>query len=346
MDWGPYLERMQQYEPQDLDRQQYMRERFLANLSRAFAAGAGGSGWSGAGGAFARFGAGFGTGTANTIDEYLAEQTGIDESQRQFGQDMENLRMRMAQADQQLAQQNAGIDYENQVNDYNAQQQYQQDVFNQDLETLKETVRVGNVNAARLYEHEVTIGQLTAPKIVAKDKDGFVFQRVNPENGNTTFEVHKFNDPIGGPMSPDMMELLAKAKTVLGEDHAVMVQARYAPLFAQGNTYEVARMMALEEIRKGNLRVLVPDEAAIYEEAAQAVNLQGIYEGQAEYPEKLAEAAATLAAAQMNLGDAEMLQRAMSVGNIGATMMLSRYLEMLQQQQPPAATTPATGGPR
>lgn len=112
IDWAPYLERMKEYEPKDLNRKEYMKERLLGNLSRALAAGAGGSGWSGAGGAVARAGGAFGEGTAKMGEQFLEEQLQIDEQQREFGVNQLGLEMRLRQEAADLAAQNANTQWQ------------------------------------------------------------------------------------------------------------------------------------------------------------------------------------------------------------------------------------------
>jgi len=352
MDWDPYLKQMQGYAPRDLDKGQYMHERFLSNLSRALAAGASGSGWSGAGGAIAHMGGAFGTGTANTMDEYLGKEEAIAEERRRFGMDMLNLKMRMAQYNQQMAGENANIDWQNRTDEYNAQQNFAQRDYEYNVNKINSMVEVGNRNAANLWEYNNKVGQLTAPTLEAKDKDGIVLRKVDRDTGNTTFEVHRYTDPIGGGLfgSPEMMTYLLNAQKFFGDNSPVIKQLKYSSLFNQGTDpsvqFEIKRMMALEALSGGvqNLQALVPNAQELHDQAEKDLQDQGKVPGQTGYPEDLAAAIATLAAPQINLGDTQMLVRAMQTGNVGATMLLSRILQThsLTGGQVPAAG----GGPR
>ena len=268
MDFTPFLERMDEYRPEDLDRKQYMKERLLANLSRAFAAGAGGSGWSGGAGAFARFGAGFGTNQADTTDAFLEEQAGIDEDQAQFGMNRIGLEMKLAQEADNIAFENEQTQWQNQENIR------QNDIANNAAEynvltkNIAEAARVDEANADRLWQYNNAMGDRYETKILpGTGKGNIVLDTTDSETGERTLKYINLNDEThGGLYSEDTLDRLGKIKTVFGEDDPAFRRAKYGPALAiatQDGGLQVKRLMAEEALQTGGLEQIIGEDALV-----------------------------------------------------------------------------------
>ena len=184
-----------------------MRDRLWGNVARSLAAGAGGSGWSGWGGALARAGSGFGVNTAESSEQYLADQMARDEAQRQWGMGQIDLEMKLAQRAQDIQNQNANIGYENELADYQAGSQYDLNKYNVDVKNIDAANQANQANAQAFYEWQNTVGVLTQDKVANVTDKQLVIQKVDPE-GKTTFEVHNLDDPYMGLMSEDYLKTL------------------------------------------------------------------------------------------------------------------------------------------
>lgn len=344
IDFQPYLERMRQYEPEDIDRKQYMRDRLWGNVARALAAGAGGSGWSGWGGSVARAGSGFGLSQAETSDEYLADQAARDEAQRQWGMGQIDLEMKLAQRAQEIQNQNANIGYENELNEYNAGAKYDLDKYNIDMKNIQIANESNQANAQAFYEWQNTVGVLTQDKMVNVTDKQLVMQKVDPE-GKTTFEVHNLDDPYMGLMSDDYLKTLKSVSEQLPGSSAEY-QLKYAPFLASKNKWGVQAVMAEELLVNGGLAQILPNYDELSKTAATTLEKRGLLPGQTGYDEKFMTVLTSLAAPHMNINDPNFLQQALQMRSVGAALLLGNVA-----QQPPGTTAaptqiPPTGGPR
>jgi hypothetical protein len=348
-DYGPWLEKFDEFKPEDIDRQQYMRERFLSNLSRAFAAGASGSGHSGAGGALARFGAGFGTAQANTTDAYLKEQQGVDEAQRMFG--LKRLEMEMTGKKEQQ-----DIDYENRVNQYevttkniaganeaaqaNADRKYQ--VATQNAQAMHET---NQQNAGRMWDYDNQIGAMKETKITPS-KNGMVIEETD-KDGNRTFKYVDFTDKtMGGIYTKENLDWLKKMEDAGNQDTLAYKTAKYLPLFQSGDMISVHRAIIDEAIKGNQLDALmesgVIDDNAMAEAQEKAQNAIAerqldptSEDGQEVFQQVLTQ---TLMES-VNLNDWRVLEGLASRNNYGATL-LYEYARRAEEarRMPPAGS--------
>lgn len=347
-DYQPFLDRLKQYEPKDLDRGQYMRERLLANLSRAFAAGAGGSGWSGGAGAIARFGAGFGTSQANTTDQFLEEQAQIDEMQRQFGIDSTQMEMQLKERAAQVLFQNqqaawqSGEDVrqtqiQNQANSY--------EVLSKNIAAINEA---NQTNADRMYTYHTTVGQLTEDKILPNMGKGTIgIQHTDPTTGQTSITIHKYDDPNFG-YSDDALDMMKKMKDIGILDGSPQMNAvKYGRVLQTNDRVGLQKLMAEEAIRGQYLEQLIPDEDALAEikdQVSEDLTSRGIMPGSDAYEEQYDSALAALAALRFDVFQMppEQLQALASTGNYGAAIIYGNYAKRIAEQGP-MATNPNGG---
>lgn len=326
-DFQPFLDRMAEYMPQDLDRGQYMKERLLANLSRAFAAGASGSGWSGGAGAFARFGSGFGMGQADTTDAFLAEQAGIDEDQRRFGMDRLSLEM-------QLAQEADNIAFENQQTQWQNEEDIRQtDIANNAAEYNVLVKNIAEINAAnqqnadRFWEYENTIGERFETKILpGTGKGNIVLDTTDGETGERVLKyINLTDDTMGGLYDADDINKLQDIVQLKGEDAPELQQFLYAPALASGDELQVKRLMAAEALRNGGLEELGIPLDDIKVEAEKIVGQQGVSITDDDAWTKAMERAMTYKIAEvLDIRNPEVLQILASKGGFGASILLQR----------------------
>ena len=321
LDWGPYLEKMKEYRPEDLDRQAYMKERLLGNLSRALAAGAGGSGWSGWGGAVARAGGGFGTAQADTTDQWLTDEQQREEAQRQWGLGQIDLEMKLAQRSQDIKNQNAGIGYENKLADFTQQEQYKKDVYNVDAKNIEAINQANQQNAKDYYDWQNTVGQLTQTTVQNVTDKEIVLKKVNPE-GKTTFEVHKFDTPYQDMFSKEYLETVKRVEEQF-PNSPTAYQLKYAPFIQQKNTWGIQAVMAEEMIRNGAAAQLLPNFEDLQKQATDIMTKQGFIDPSVTgYTEKFSQTLATLLAPNLNIHDPNFLQQAAGMNTVGAALLL------------------------
>jgi hypothetical protein len=338
LDWGPYLKKMEEYRPEDLDRQSYMKERLLGNLSRALAAGAGGSGWSGWGGAVARAGGGFGTAQADTTDQWLTDEQQREEAQRQWGLGQIDLEMKLAQRSQDIKNQNAGIGYENQLADYTQQEQYKKDVYNVDAKNIEAINAANQQNAKDYYDWQNTVGQLTQTTVQNVTDKEIVLKKVNPE-GKTTFEVHRFDSPYQDMLSKDYLETLKRVEEQF-PNSPTAYQLKYAPFIQQKNTWGIQAVMAEEMIRNGAAAQLLPNFEDLQKQATDIMTKQGFDASMTGYADKFSQTLATLLAPNLNIHDPNFLQQAAGMNTVGAALLLGG---IAPPAGAPAAPSPNAG---
>lgn len=336
-DFQPYLDKMYAYEPEDLDRRQYMKERLLANLSRAFAAGASGSGWSGGAGAIARFGSGFGMGQADTTDAFLAEQAGIDEQQRQFGLDRLGLEMKLAQEADNIA-------FENQQTQWQNAEDVRQNTIANDAQrynvltkNIAETAQVNQQNADRFWQYQNEVGDRFDTKILpGTGKGNIVMDTTDAETGERTLKyINLTDDTMGGLYDAEDINKLQDIVALKGEDAPEYQQFLMAPALASmesDNGLQVKRVIAEQAIRTGGLEELGIDLESIQQEASQIVGQQGVaITDDTAWTKAMQRAIAFKVAEQLDLKNLDSLGILASHGNYGAQLLL----QVMQRQTAP-----------
>lgn len=339
-DFQPYLDRMYAYEPEDLDRRQYMKDRLLANLSRAFAAGASGSGWSGGAGAFARFGSGFGLGQADTTDAFLAEQAGIDEDQRQFGMDRLSLELRLAQEAQRLQNENAMTRWQSGENTRQFDVQQATDRYNIDSKNAAAAAEAEQQNFDRLYNHKVTVGQLTQSRVLPGTGKGVVVLEHTDPDGRITYDYKNFNDFGEGKMTKEDLNALQDTGTIFGVDSADYQRALYSRAETE---YDIQKLMARQAVRAQSLEQLeelVPelDLEALDAEVRKDMAARGIDPSSDKGPQEYEDGMASLLANYLDLNNDAVLELLAAQNNYGA----QRWLEMKQMKQQPGYSQPGS----
>lgn len=334
IDFAPYLERMEQYKPEDLNRKEYMRERILGNLSRALAAGASGSGWSGWGGSLARAGSGFGLAQAETTDQWLADDMAREEAQRTWGLGQLDLEMKLSQRAQDIKNQNANTMYQNELDEYNQGVNYDKEKYNVDMKNIEITNATSEKAATDFYNYQNTIGQMTQDTVSDITDKHMILKKVNPE-GKTTFELHKLDNPYSGLLPKEYLDTIKSMEERFPNSPEVY-RMKYAPFMQQKNKWAVQAVMAEELLNSGALQQLIPEYDKLNEQAATILEKQGMYPGQTDYDKKYSTLITSLAAPYMNINDPAFLQQAAQMRSVGAIMLLGASQAGQQAPVPPA----------
>lgn len=334
IDFAPYLKKLEEYEPKDLDRRSYMRERLLSNLSRAFAAGAGGSGWSGGTGALARFGGGFGTSQANTTDQYLTEQANVDEAQRQFGVERTNLEMKLASEANRIANENALTQWKSGEATRQAQGQYEADKYNVLTKNIAAAKEAEQQNLDRLYNWEVTKGQLTETRVLPGTGKGIIVLEHTDPDGKINYEYKNFNDYGTGNMTNDQLNALQDIGAIYGTNSDRYKSMIYGSI---QTPYDFAKNVAGEAVTAGQLEALEPlmpdvDFAEIDKEVKKDLMAQGVDPSNDKYPEMYKDGMASLLGPQLDLQNPQVLEILASQGNYGARILLEKRAQRANQK--------------
>jgi hypothetical protein len=341
IDFQPWLDRMEEYKPEDLNRQEYMKERLLSNLSRAFAAGAGGSGWSGWGGSLARMGGGFGTAQANTTDQWLADDMARDEAQRQWGLGQIDLEMKLAQRSQDLKNQNAQTTYSNELDEYNQGTKYDMEKYNVDMRNIDIVNAQSEKAATDFYNWTNTIGKLRETTVSDVTDKHVVLQHVDGE-GKRTFELIKLDDPYSGMLPKEYLDQIKSMEQVYGNSPDVY-KMKYAPMMMTKSKLGFQAVMAEELLQLQVLPNILPQYEEVEKQAAAILEKRGQYPGGSGYDKEYLSVMTALVTPLININDANFLQQAAQFNSIGALMLLGAAAQNAPAALPPGPPLRPTG---
>lgn len=320
IDFQPWLDRMEKFRPEELNRQEYMKERVLSNLSRALAAGASGSGWSGWGGALARAGSGFGLAQAETTDQWLADDQARDEAQRQWGLGQIDLEMKLAQRSQDLKNQNAQTTYSNELDEYNQGTQYDMEKYKVDTANIDKVNQATEKQATDFYNWQNTIGQLTETKVSDVTDKHIVLQHTDAE-GKRTFEMIKLDDPYSGLLPKEYLDSIKSMESVYGNSPDVY-KMKYVPLMAQKSKLGVQAVMAEELLTLEALPHIIPDYEEVEKQAQEILGKRGLYAGGSGYDKAYQSIMTALVTPRININDKRFLEAAAGFNSVGALLLL------------------------
>ena len=277
IDFGPYLERMEEFAPEPEDRREFMQDRVWANLSKALAAGAMGSGHSGGWGPIARAGAGFGTAQAATTEDWLQQEEEYEQAERAWGLQRLNLEMQLQQEANNMAYENEQIKWQSGEDARQVQIANDTATYNRGMKQAEIDLQVEQQNADRFYDWENQVGVLTQSKVLpGTGKDVIAIQHITPD-GESKIEYRRFDDPsFGGSLDNQKLNALQDIRDLWGDDSDAFKRSLYAPLIATDNHLDYRKLMAEELLKTVSLEEFFGEDVADQvNERAEALVSQG-----------------------------------------------------------------------